>query len=119
MSFQIYRNTSVGESLMETIEQMAQEEKLTEEIALAVLKQFDTSMSKAIKEFVTGKATMKANMKTYHYYENVWTFSLEKVEFKLNQAGNGSMNGAQSLACDTAKVVVVDAKLGEGENPTA
>ena len=29
------------------------------------------SMSKAIKEFVTGKATMKANMKTYHYYENV------------------------------------------------
>lgn len=42
MSFQIYRNTSVGESLMETIEQMAQEEKLTEEIALAVLKQFDT-----------------------------------------------------------------------------
>lgn len=28
-------------------------------------------MSEAIKQFVTGKATMKANMKTYHYYENV------------------------------------------------
>ncbi|GLC36021.1 hypothetical protein PLESTB_000530100 [Pleodorina starrii] len=113
MSFQIYRNTSVGESLMETIEQLAEEGKLPEEVALAVLKQFDTSMSEAIKKFVTGKATMKANMKTYHYYENVWTFSLEEVEFKLNQAGSGSMAGAQTMKCNTTKVVVVDAKLGE------
>lgn len=29
------------------------------------------SMSTALKKFVTGKATMKANMKTYHYYDNV------------------------------------------------
>ncbi|PNH03040.1 Transcription initiation factor IIA subunit 2 [Tetrabaena socialis] len=113
MSFQIYRNTSVGESLMETIEQLAEEGKLPEEVAMAVLKQFDTSMSEAIKKFVVGKATMKANMKTYHYYENVWTFSLENVEFKLNSGGAGSMSSAQNMMANTAKIVVVDAKLGE------
>lgn len=42
MSFQIYRNISVGESLMETVEELAAEGKLPEELALAVLKQFDT-----------------------------------------------------------------------------
>lgn len=42
MSFQIYRNTSLGESLMETIEELAEEGKLPEEVALAILKQFDT-----------------------------------------------------------------------------
>lgn len=43
----------------------------------------------------------------------VWTFSLNKVEFKLNQAGNGSMSSAQNMSCESTKVVVVDAKLGE------
>ena len=42
MSFQIYRNTSVGESLMETIEELAVEGTLPEELALTILKQFDT-----------------------------------------------------------------------------
>lgn len=111
MSFQIYRNTSVGESLMETIEELAIEGKLSEELAVLVLRQFDTSMSTALKKFVTGKATMKANMKTYHYYDNVWTFSLAGIEFRLNQAGQGSMALATQFNCDTSKVVVVDAKL--------
>lgn len=42
MSFQIYRNTSLGESLTETIEEMIEEGKLTEEVAMAILKHFDT-----------------------------------------------------------------------------
>lgn len=47
MSFQIYRNTSVGESLMETIEELAVEGKLSEELAVLVLKQFDTVRRRA------------------------------------------------------------------------
>ncbi len=41
----------------------------------------------------------------------VWTFSLLDVEFKLNQAGSGSMAQAVTMNCDTSKVVVVDSKL--------
>ena len=41
----------------------------------------------------------------------VWTFSLADVEFKLNQAGSGSMAQAVTMNCDTSKVVVVDSKL--------
>ena len=50
MSFQIYRNTSVGESLMETIEQLAEDGKLPEEVAMAVLKQFDTVSTLSLAE---------------------------------------------------------------------
>lgn len=41
MSFQIYRNTSLGESLTETIEEMIEEGKINEDVAMAILKQFD------------------------------------------------------------------------------
>lgn len=41
----------------------------------------------------------------------MWTFSLADVEFRLNQAGQGSMAQATQFNCDTSKVVVVDAKL--------
>jgi hypothetical protein len=42
MSFQIYRGTSVGDSLVETIEQLSSEGKLPEEMAHLVLRHFDT-----------------------------------------------------------------------------
>jgi len=67
-------------------------------------------MKESLERVVTGKSTIKANMKTYHYYDNIWTFNLENVEFKLNQSGTGSMTQAATYKCDTAKVIVVDAK---------
>lgn len=113
MSFQIYRNTSIGESLMESIEELCADGRLPEEMAVSILQQFDESMSVAVKKMVTGKANMKAEVSHYKYNENVWTFNLKNVEFKLNPSGSGSMGAAVNTTVQTAKVVVVDAKLAE------
>mmetsp|Transcript_18565 Transcript_18565/g.39848 ORF Transcript_18565/g.39848 Transcript_18565/m.39848 type:complete len:120 (+) Transcript_18565:222-581(+) len=112
-TFELYRQTLMGDCLCETLEEMVHSGKITEELAHGVLKQFDASMLEALRDHVTAKALIKANLKTYRYYDNVWQFTLENVSMKLNQTGTGSMNNAPEVCCDRAKVVCVDSKLLE------
>ena len=41
MSFELYRQTMLGDCLCEALEELVVQEKLTQELAMSVLKQFD------------------------------------------------------------------------------
>lgn len=109
---ELYRQTPLGDSLCEVLEEMVNEGKVTQELAVEVLKKFDQSIVEALARHVQGRCTIRADLKTYRYFDNVWQFTLEDVEVKL-QPGAGSAGGSITLHCDCAKVVCVDGKLLE------
>lgn len=113
ITFELYRQTKMGDCLCEALEAMVEQQKITQELALAVFKQFDESILHALDHQVTGKASIKANLSTYRYFDDVWQFHLENVVFKLNESGTGSVAHAPEVQCKKAKVVCVDAKLSE------
>eukprot|EP00798_Chlamydomonas_sp_ICE-L_P008049 gene8049-1283_t len=113
MSFELYRQTQMGDCLCDALEEQVNEGKLTQELAVSVLQQFDKSMLEALRTHVSARATIKANLKHYRYYENIWQFTLEDVNVRINQAGNGTMLSSPEIICDKARVVCVDAKLLE------
>ena len=83
MAYQLYRNTTLGNTLQESLDELIQYGQITPQLAFKVLIQFDRSMNKALAEKVKNRLTFKAGkLHTYRFCDNVWTFLLSDVEFR-------------------------------------
>ncbi|RWS27618.1 transcription initiation factor IIA subunit 2-like protein [Leptotrombidium deliense] len=102
MSYQLYRNTTLGHTLQETLDDFVQLGQMTPQLALKVLLQFDKSINVALANRVKTRLTFKAAaLKTYRFCDNVWTFVLKDVEFREVQ---------ELLKVDKVKIVACDGK---------
>ena len=61
MSYQLYRNTTLGNTLQEALDELMQMKLLNDDIALKVLKQFDSSVNAALSGRVKTKLNFKAD----------------------------------------------------------
>ncbi|GMH44951.1 hypothetical protein BSKO_12908 [Bryopsis sp. KO-2023] len=109
-SFQLYRGAKVGECLMQSLFELMETEKLSEEVADKVLSQFDKSMYLALDTRVGTKAQLRGKLKTYRYIDNVWQFVLEEVSLRLCSGGRGGSSGSE-VKMESSKLICVDSKL--------
>jgi len=107
MSYELYRQTKIGESLVEALDELVSEDKLPPEMAMKVLEQFDKSMFETLSERVKSKATIKGSLHTYRFCDNVWTFILEDATVKLTNPSKQT----DVLMLDKLKIVCCDGKL--------
>ena len=102
MSYQLYRNTTLGHTLQEALDECMQLQLLSPNLALRVLLQFDKSINSALSTRVKNKLNFKADkLNTYRFCDNVWTFMLNDVEFR---------EFAELARVDRVKIVACDAK---------
>ncbi|EXC01187.1 Transcription initiation factor IIA subunit 2 [Morus notabilis] len=99
-TFELYRRSTIGMCLTETLDEMVQSGTLSPELAIQVLVQFDKSMTEALESQVKSKVTIKVrlfvgidsrskgswivagHLHTYRFCDNVWTFILQDALFK-------------------------------------
>ena len=102
MSYQLYRNTTLGHTLQEALDELMQLQLLTPALALQVLLQFDRSINSALSSRIKSKVNFRAEkLNTYRFCDNVWTFMLNDVEFR---------EVAELSKIDRVKIVACDAK---------
>jgi transcription initiation factor TFIIA small subunit len=102
MSYQLYRNTTLGHTLQEALDELMQMQMLSPNLALRVLLQFDKSINSALSTRVRQKVNFKADiLNTYRFCDNVWTFMLNGVEFR---------DLPELTRVDRVKIVACDAK---------
>jgi transcription initiation factor TFIIA small subunit len=102
MSYQLYRNTTLGHTLQEALDELMQLQLLSPNLALRVLLQFDKSINTALNTRVKTKLNFKADkLNTYRFCDNVWTFMLNDVEFR---------EVTELARVDRVKIVACDAK---------
>ncbi|KAJ6638936.1 Transcription initiation factor IIA subunit 2 [Pseudolycoriella hygida] len=83
MSYQLYRNTTLGNTLQESLDELIQYGQITPQLAFKVLLQFDKSINAALNSKVKARVTFKASkLNTYRFCDNVWTLMLNDVEFR-------------------------------------
>ncbi|XP_037951577.1 transcription initiation factor IIA subunit 2 [Teleopsis dalmanni] len=105
MSYQLYRNTTLGNTLQETLDELIQYGQITPNLAFKVLLQFDKSINTALNQRVKARVTFKANkLNTYRFCDNVWTLMLSDVEFREVH---------EFAKVDKVKIVACDGKSGE------
>ncbi|GLJ16111.1 hypothetical protein SUGI_0268620 [Cryptomeria japonica] len=81
-TFELYRRSTIGMCLTETLDELVSNGTLTPEHAIQVLVQFDKSMAEALETHVKSKVTIKGHLHTYRFCDNVWTFLLQNAQFK-------------------------------------
>lgn len=102
MSYQLYRNTTLGHTLQESLDELMQLQLLSPNLALRVLLQFDRSINNALNTRVRTRLNFKADkLNTYRFCDNVWTFMLNDVEFR---------EISELARVDRVKIVACDAK---------
>ncbi|XP_031568350.1 transcription initiation factor IIA subunit 2-like [Actinia tenebrosa] len=101
MSYQLYRNTTLGNSLQESLDELIQSQQISPQLALQVLLQFDKAINHALSNKVKNKINFKGHLNTYRFCDNVWTFVLENVDFR--EVG-------EIVKADKVKVVACDGK---------
>ncbi|XP_048750141.1 transcription initiation factor IIA subunit 2-like isoform X2 [Ostrea edulis] len=105
MSYQLYRNTTLGHTLQESLDELIQCGQITPQLALKVLLQFDKAINTALANRVKNRIQLKGKLNTYRFCDNVWTFVLNNVDFR----------DVQELAkCDKVKIVACDGKSASG-----
>ncbi|CAL8115904.1 unnamed protein product [Orchesella dallaii] len=100
MSYQLYRNTTLGHTLQESLDELIQYNQIPTPLAAKVLLQFDKSMNNALANRVKSRLTFKAGkLHTYRFCDNVWTFLLNDVEFREVQ-DVAKVDKVKIVACD-------------------
>ncbi|XP_034877341.1 transcription initiation factor IIA subunit 2-like [Mirounga leonina] len=109
MAYQLYRNTTLGNSLQESLDELIiQSQQITPQLALQVLLQFDKAINTALAQRVRNRVNFRGSLNTYRFCDNVWTFVLNDVEFR---------EVTELIKVDKVKIVACDGK-NTGSNTT-
>ncbi|XP_039578799.1 transcription initiation factor IIA subunit 2 isoform X1 [Passer montanus] len=124
MAYQLYRNTTLGNSLQESLDELIQvgghrlikaevciqtalsflieiSQQITPQLALQVLLQFDKAINSALAQRVRNRVNFRGSLNTYRFCDNVWTFVLNDVEFR---------EVTELVKVDKVKIVACDGK---------
>ncbi|KAH6767062.1 transcription initiation factor IIA gamma chain / TFIIA-gamma [Perilla frutescens var. hirtella] len=99
-TFELYRRSTIGMCLTETLDQMVSGGVLSPELAIQVLIQFDKSMTDALESEVKSKVSIKGHLHTYRFCDNVWTFILQNAQLK-SEEGQETVDSVKIVACDS------------------
>ncbi|KAL8459616.1 hypothetical protein ACS0TY_036093 [Phlomoides rotata] len=99
-TFELYRRSTIGMCLIETLDQMVSNGILSPELAIQVLIQFDKSMTEALKTEVKSKVSIKGHLHIYNSSDNVWTFILQNAQLK-SEEGQETIDSVKIVACDS------------------
>ncbi|CAF1254802.1 unnamed protein product [Didymodactylos carnosus] len=105
-TYQIYRNTTLGVTLQDTLDEMISQGSLTEQAAGKVLSEFDRAINVALEKRTNKKCNFQGKLSTYRFCDNVWTLVLK--EFTVKDPSNSS--NSPPLHVDKVKIVACDGK---------
>ncbi|KAJ0933995.1 putative transcription initiation factor IIA, gamma subunit, transcription factor IIA, helical [Helianthus annuus] len=103
-TFELYRRSTIGMCLTETLDEMVSSGILGPELAIQVLVQFDKSMAEALDTQVKTKVSIKGHLHTYRFCDNVWTFILQDALFKYDEFQE-NVGRVKIVACDSKLLV--------------
>ena len=100
MNYQLYRNTTLGNTLQESLDELMSYNQINANVAMKVLMQYDKAVNNALATRVKNKLNFKSGkLNTYRFCDNVWTFMLSDVEFREVQE-LVRVNKVKIVACD-------------------
>mmetsp|Transcript_12480 Transcript_12480/g.35053 ORF Transcript_12480/g.35053 Transcript_12480/m.35053 type:complete len:134 (-) Transcript_12480:233-634(-) len=103
MSYEHYREGKLGDALVDALRDLIEEEKISDDLALRILVEFDKSVCEALSKVPT-KVNLKGHLHSYRFCDNQWQFYLKDVSFKLNPTG-GSTTHFPEVKADKVSIL--------------
>lgn len=112
-NYEFYRASSVGEALMETLNDLINANRITGALAIKILHHFDRVVLEVLATELHATTKIKAKIKHYQNVDEVWTFVLKNVCFTTKE--NGQKKGeVQEFRAEHITILACPAKKNAG-----
>jgi len=109
MNYELYRRSAPGQALLETLDELVNNQQIAPQLAMRVLAQFDRSMSEALHNART-RCHIRGHLRDYRYLDDVWTFMVMNARVRCDD---------EMLSSPLLKIVACNARKAElAPNPT-
>merc|ERR1711964_110491 len=86
--YELYRGSSIGEALIDTIDDLINDGRIEPQLAMKILANFDRSIAETLAEKVKSRLTFKGHLETYRFCDDVWTFLVKNVSSRAMAVKN-------------------------------
>ncbi|KAI9787128.1 MAG: Transcription initiation factor IIA small chain (TFIIA 13.5 kDa subunit) [Geoglossum umbratile] len=100
--YELYRRSSIGMALTDALDDLISEQRIAPQLAMKILANFDRSITEVLAEKVKARLSFKGHLDTYRFCDEVWTFLIKDVTFK--------MENTQQVTADKVKIVSCNSK---------
>ncbi|KUJ16357.1 transcription initiation factor IIA, gamma subunit [Mollisia scopiformis] len=90
-------------ALTDTLDDLISERRIEPQLAMKILANFDRSITEVLADKVKARLTFKGHLDTYRFCDEVWTFLIKDVTFKME-------NSSQTVVADKVKIVSCNSK---------
>ncbi|CAI4587987.1 CQS_1a_G0031890.mRNA.1.CDS.1 [Saccharomyces cerevisiae] len=116
--YELYRRSTIGNSLVDALDTLISDGRIEASLAMRVLETFDKVVAETLKDNTQSKLTVKGNLDTYGFCDDVWTFIVKNclvtVEDSHRDASqNGSGDSQSVISVDKLRIVACNSKKSE------
>ena len=104
MSLTLYRQSTLGKTLMEVLQELQKEKKISEQMSSKVLEIFDRSICEEISTIKKQKATIKAKVTSFKNCDDIWIFYGKDATVKTDK---------EQLTSNKLKIITCDKNMKE------
>ncbi|WPH04607.1 Hypothetical protein R9X50_00749900 [Acrodontium crateriforme] len=99
--YELYRGTSIGLALADTLDDLISSRRIEPQLAMRIMQNFDQSIASVLGEKVKARMSFKAHLDTYRFCDEVWTFVIKDVKFKLDNGQFVEAERVKIVACQS------------------
>jgi len=101
--YELYRSSSVGVTLTDTLDDLIMQGRIDPQLAMKVLSNFDRSITEVLSDKVKANLSFKGHLDTYRFCDEVWTFLIKDVTFKLQNTAQVTTDKVKIVSCNSKK----------------
>ena len=94
---------SIGEALIDTIDDLINDGRIEPQLAMKILSNFDRVVAEVLAERVKARLNFKGHLHTYRFCDDVWTFLVKDVVLKCEGGENVSVDAMKIVSCNSKR----------------
>ncbi|KAF2829463.1 transcription initiation factor IIA, gamma subunit [Ophiobolus disseminans] len=101
--YELYRRSSLGGALTDTLDSLITERRIEPQLAMKILINFDKAVADGLSEKVKQRLSFKGHLDTYRFCDDVWTFIIKDINFKLDNSNQVHADRVKIVSCNTKR----------------
>ncbi|KAI4103789.1 MAG: hypothetical protein LQ339_004121 [Xanthoria mediterranea] len=101
--YEIYRQSSIGTTLIDSLDDLINSGRIEPQLANKIVKNFDKIVSEVMNEKVKARLNFKGHLDTYRFCDEVWTFLIKDVNFKLDNQNPIQAEKIKIVSCNSKR----------------
>ncbi|KAI4108789.1 MAG: hypothetical protein L6R37_000787 [Teloschistes peruensis] len=102
-AYELYRRSSIGATLIDSLDELVRLGRIEPQLAVKILQKFDQIVTDVLADKVKARLSFKGHLDTYRFCDEVWTFLIKDVTFKLENQNPIVAEKIKIVSCNSKR----------------